>query len=232
MNQNLVVEVSDLTFKYNSNLVLNKANLTVNRGDFVGIIGANGAGKSTLLKIILGLLEPNSGEVKVLGKNIKNFQEFNKISYLSQDSAFLGEGFPATVMEVLMSSLSGSVGILKFLGKEQKNMVYNALDKVSMRGYSKKLISKLSGGERQRVMLAMALCNNPKILFLDEPTTGIDMESTKTLFTLLKKLNIENNITVIMVTHSIDYARNYFNRVLLLNNGKITHCQKGVTLHV
>lgn len=198
------IEIKDLKFGYEDTLVLDNVNMQIEKGDYVGIIGANGTGKSTLIKLILGLLPPKSGMVI---RNEKN------VGYVPQVGLSVKGDFPATVMEVVMMNLYGSIGFLKRPKKEHYQKAEQALDIVGMLDYKNRLIGKLSGGQQQRVLIAKSLVGSPDILILDEPVTGIDAKSEENLYQLLKRLNRENGITIIMVTHNILEVKNDMNKI-------------------
>ncbi len=199
-----IISIKNLCFGYENVSVLSRISLTVEHGDFVGIIGSNGAGKSTLLKLVLGLLKPESGSIELFGSNVCEFKDYNKIGYIPQNSASLAAGFPATVEEIVKANLFSQIGFLRFPTKKHTALVKRALETVGMQTYAKRMIGELSGGQQQRVMIARVLVNNPQILFLDEPTTGVDAAASEALYALLEQLNRESGITVVMVTHDVE----------------------------
>ncbi len=210
MNKN-IIDINNLNFSYNREPVLEKISLEVKKGDFIGLIGPNGSGKSTLLKIILGLLKPNSGEVTLFGTPIAKFKAWIKIGYLAQKAGFNPSGFPITVEEVL--NMTGSK-------KEEIDRVLKLTD-ISLE--RKKLLSELSGGQQQRVFIARALLNKPELLILDEPTVGIDSHSQINFYNLLRTLNQENNLTIILVSHEIDVLSKEVDKVACINKNLIYH---------
>lgn len=222
-----IIEVNNLTFGYNGKLVIKNASFSVIKGDFCGIIGANGSGKSTLIKLMLKILMPLSGEIKILGENINNFKRWDKVGYISQKANSFNGNFPATVEEVVGANLFSKIGLFKLPNKKHKEQVYHALEKVGMHDYGKKLIGNLSGGQQQRVFIARVLVSEPEILFLDEPTVGIDAKSEDAVYCLLARLNKELGITVVMVTHDIGAITAHANKLICLGeNGLITHDPK------
>jgi len=190
-------------------MVLEDVNIEIEKGDFVGIIGSNGTGKSTLIKLILGLLPPKSGKIEI---------NYDNVGYVPQAGMSVKANFPATVREVVMLNLFKEIGLFHRPNKTHTKMVEKALESVGMLDKIDKQISKLSGGQQQRVMIAKALVAMPKILILDEPTAAIDMENEHNLYTLLNKLNKENNLTIIMVTHSIESIEEYMNKIYVIKN--------------
>lgn len=215
------IEVSDLSFSYNGNKVLEDVNFTVNRGDYLGIIGSNGSGKSTLIKLILNIITPIKGEIKLLGHDIKKFSDWSKVGYVSQKASSANINFPATVEEIIEANIYRKTGKMPFSKKQMKEQVYRALEIVDMEDCGKKLIGNLSGGQQQRVFIARMLVNNPEIMFLDEPTSGIDLKSEEAVYCLLARLNNELGITVVMVTHDIGAITAHANKIAFTGNKKV-----------
>ena len=216
-----VLTLKDISFSYDDRKVLESINLSVNKGDFVGIMGVNGAGKSTLLKLILGLLSPKQGEIEILGEPMKQFKRWQRVGYLSQHVLKKHQQFPATCEEIVRANLFSQIGFLRFPTRKHQEKVRAALEAVGMAGYEKKLIYELSGGQQQRIMLAHVLVSEPELIILDEPTTGIDQEAITAFFELLKQLNEEKRMTIIMVTHEMQKSLKYINRQIYLEERKI-----------
>lgn len=217
-----VYKISNVTFSYDKKVILDNVSAEIKEGEFVSIVGENGAGKSTLMKLMLGLLRPDEGEIKILYKDIKEFNEWSSIGYVCQNAIKSNMGFPATAYEVVKANLYDDIGFLRFAKKKHKYMTVKALQEVGMEQYEKELIGNLSGGQQQRVMIARAIVNHPKILILDEPASGIDYKSKISLYSLLRKLNRSLNVTIIMVTHDSDCAADFVNRILYVKDKKIT----------
>lgn len=213
---NKIVEVNDLNFSYGKNKVLDNVSCYIREGDYTGIIGPNGSAKSTMMKLILGLLKPESGKVKLFGDDIKKFNDYEKIGYISQDVRDFNRMFPATVEEIVSLNSSGSI-----FKKDDLDKVKNALDIVDMYDFKDRKIGNLSGGQKQRVFIARAIVNNPKILFMDEPLVGVDMESQERFYKLMHKLNKEYKMTLVMVSHDIDIVARESNRLLCMNKGSL-----------
>jgi zinc transport system ATP-binding protein len=216
-----VIEVKDLSFGYGERLILENLNFSVEKGDFVGIIGPNGSGKSTFVKLLLNNIKPLRGEIKLLGQSSEKFNGWNKIGYVSQKANSFNSGFPATVEEVVRANLFSKVGLFKRVKNEHKDMVYDALKTVGMEGYKDKLIGNLSGGQQQRVFIARVLVSRPEIMFLDEPTVGIDAQTEGALYCLLGKLNSEMGITIVMISHDIGAITVHANKIACMSNKKI-----------
>lgn len=198
-----LIEVRDLSFSYGREEILNDITIEIARGDYLGIVGPNGAGKTTLLKIMLGLLNPSKGEVVLFGKNIRHFKDWPKIGYVPQKAVHFDVNFPATVQEVVLMGRYSSMGLFHAPSADDFRLVRSALEKVNMWAYKDSLIGDLSGGEQQRVFIARALAAEPEIIFLDEPTTGVDQKTQGEFYSLLKKLNEEMSLTLVLVSHDI-----------------------------
>lgn len=219
MNQpEQVVSLEKISFAYDQSLALDSVDLTVNRGDFMGVIGPNGSGKTTLLKVILGLLNPGSGQVKVFGKPPGRRPEL--VGYVPQ-YAKIDRLFPVSVLDIV---LMGRLGAAPFFGGYRASDVEaakNALDDVEMLSFSEHQLGKLSGGQRQRVLIARALANSPRLLLLDEPTSSVDPRVEKGFYSLLKKLN--ETATIILVSHDLGFVSTYVNRVACVNKQLAVH---------
>lgn len=216
-----VLKLKHISFSYEDKNILEDISLCVNKGDFVGIMGANGAGKSTLLKLILGVLSPKQGKLEILNQPIKQFKDWQKVGYLSQQVLKKNQHFPATCEEIVKANLFSKIGFLRFSTKKHSEKAKAALAAVGMAGYEKKLIYELSGGQQQRVMLAHVLVSEPEVIILDEPTTGVDQEAISAFYELLKQLNEEKQMTIIMVTHEMEKSLKYMNRRIYLQEKQI-----------
>lgn len=219
-----LIKIKNLFFKYQKTDILENVNLTIKDDDFLAIIGPNGGGKSTLLKLILGLLPLQSGKIE---KNIKNSQ----IGYVPQNTN-LNIDFPITALEVvLMGHVSSKKRIFGY-SKDEISCALESLNQVGMKDYANKKIGDLSGGQRQRVFIARALCSNPKIMLLDEPTASIDVQGQQEIYELLKELN--KSICIVVVSHDLSILLNYAKNVAHINRKLVYHSldevQKNVTL--
>lgn len=213
-----VIEVKDLCFRYSEELILHNVSFSVDKGDFLGVIGPNGSGKSTLARLLLGLLKPVSGEIRILGESIDKFKKWSKLGYMSQKAASFNTSFPATVEEIVSANLYSKVGIFRRPNKHHKEFVDNALSVVGMQDNKNKLIGNLSGGQQQRVFIARILVSQPEIVFLDEPTVGVDARSEEAVYCLLAKLNNKLGLTVVMVTHDIGAVTAHANKIACMGN--------------
>ncbi|MGO4887195.1 metal ABC transporter ATP-binding protein [Anaerobacillus sp. MEB173] len=197
--------------------VLEDITLQVPRGSFLGLVGPNGSGKSTLIKCMLHLLTPQQGTIHLFGTEIQKFKKWDKIGFVSQKANSFNSGFPATVFEVVSMGLFAKIGLFRFLKKKHKEKVKEAIEMVGMSDYLHQNIGELSGGQQQRVFIARALVSDPELLILDEPTVGVDVKSVQNFYSMLKKLNEENQITLVLVTHDIGAMTDYVTDVACLN---------------
>lgn len=205
INVENILEVENLSFSYDGKEdALQGVTLAVRRGDYVGLVGPNGAGKTTLLKIMLRLLPLSSGSVRLFGVDVREFSEWEKIGYVPQTAVHFDVNFPVSVYEVAMMGRYKSGSIFQRLRDVDRDAVKDSLTSVDMWDFRDRLIGDLSGGQQQRVFIARALVNRPEILFLDEPTTGVDKKTQDGFYSLLKKLNGESGITLVLVSHDID----------------------------
>lgn len=217
MKLQTIIEIKQITYRYEKETVLENINLTVPNGAFLAIVGPNGSGKSTLLKLILGLLKPQKGEIRLFGQELNKFKDWQQIGYVSQKANSFNTGFPATVFEVVSSGLTKKLGMFRFFKKEHTKYVYDALEAVGMREYSHRNIGELSGGQQQRVFIARALVSDPKLLILDEPTVGVDAENVNSFYHMLADLNKKKEITLLLVTHDIGTISDKVTHVACLN---------------
>ena len=212
-----IVEVDRLSYAYSGNSVLSNISFTVGEGDILGIIGPNGAGKTTLFSCMLGLRDDYTGTIKILGEDIKkkNSKVFKNIGYIPQQKT-VDQNFPATVEEIV------SLGI-NVMGKTSKEKIALALETVGLLAQKDRRVGELSGGQQQRVLIAKAMVNDPKLLILDEPATGIDLEMQNKFYSLLKKLNQENKITMIWASHDLDAVNRLATSVACINRSMFFH---------
>lgn len=221
--KNAIIELTDVNFRYEQRIVLEHINFTVKEGEFWALIGPNGSGKSTLINIILGLLEPQQGSVKLFGEDIEAFHHRERIGYVSQKSNSFNSGFPATVLEVVRSGLTRKKGLFKRFTKKDERRAMQALEIVKMESFAQKNIGQLSGGQQQRVFIARALVGEPKLLVMDEPTVGIDQQNVASFYSMLNELNGEHGIAILLVTHEIDLVTELATHVACLNRSMHFH---------
>jgi len=213
-----VIEIEGLNFAYEKDIILENINLQVEALDFLAVIGPNGGGKSTLLKLMLGLLQPKTGSIRIYGKPPSKTLSY--IGYVPQNTN-VNTDFPIKVLEVVLMGHVGEKKPLFGYGKDEISCAMGALGQVGMQAYAQSKIGDLSGGQRQRVMIARALCAHPKILILDEPTSSIDIQGQKEIYELLKMLN--QTITVIVVSHDISVILEYANKAAHINKRLAFH---------
>ncbi len=228
VNHSEVVEINNLTFGYPPNEVtdpvLCDVSLSVRQNDFLGVIGPNGGGKSTLLKIILGLCTPQSGTVRVLGTSVEKARKH--IGYVPQHANF-DKSVPVNVLDVVLMGRLGQSGWGWFYSKKDKEAAFAALEQARVADLWRRSLSALSGGQLQRVLIARALASEPKLLLLDEPTTGIDFQVIEKLVELLHQIN--QSLPIIMVSHDIGFVSTHLKRVACLNRTLVCCEAKEVT---
>ncbi len=217
-----LISLNNISFSYGDNNILEDISIDIHSGDFVGILGPNGSGKTTLLKIILGLIPPTKGEVKLFEKPLNKFTDWQKIGFVPQKATQFDAKFPITVEEVVSLGRISLRGIGVPLNSSDTEEVINALKIVDMASFAKSQISQLSGGQQQRVFIAKALVSHPKILILDEPTVGIDSASEDSFYLLLKELN-HQGITLLLVSHDTETVMKEVNKVICLNRTLCFH---------
>ncbi len=221
-----IIDVENVTFSYGNAPVLERVNLQVREGEFLGIVGPNAGGKSTLLRIILGLLQPQAGRTRVLGRRPR--QASRMIGYVPQHPSFPRD-FPITVEQVV---LLGRLGVKQsghwlgaiwpsFLGMPDRQAARWALREVEADDLADRQIASLSGGQLQRVLMARALVSDPKILILDEPTANIDQRLEGEIFDLLNAFN--TRMTILVVSHDIAFISSYVGRVACINRTLVCH---------
>ena len=198
----------NLSVGYDGKAVLQDLSFEVSAGDYLCIVGENGSGKSTLMKTILGLQNPIGGKV-LTGDGLRK----NEIGYLPQQTQ-VQKDFPASVREIVLSGCQGYCGIRPFYSKSEKRLAEENIKKMQIENLSKRCYRELSGGQQQRVLLARALCATRKILLLDEPVSGLDPKVSAQMYELIEKLNREDGITVIMISHDIGAAIRYASHIL------------------
>ncbi len=202
-----ILDCNNLTLSYDSGIAVNNVTFNLEPGDYLCIVGENGSGKSTLIKGLLGLMSAKSGSIKYNG--LKQ----NEIGYLPQQTQ-VQRNFPASVYEVVISGCLNNRGLKPFYTKKEKTRCEENMRLLGIMDLKDKSYKELSGGQQQRVLLARALCATKRMLLLDEPMTGLDPIASNELYRIIKKLNKENGITVIMVTHDISCSLHDATKVL------------------
>lgn len=208
-----LISIKNLTVTYNKKPAIKGVNLEIDEGNIIGIVGPNGAGKSTLLKAILGLLPADTGEVKILGKDIKD--SLNRVAYIPQKEQFDWD-FPINVSEVVMMGRYPYINFFSRPSEKDKEIVSQVLEKVEMKKYAQTQIRNLSGGQQQRIFLARALAQESDVYFLDEPFVGVDAKTEVAIFNLIKELKSEGK-TIMIVHHDLSKIEDYFDKLILIN---------------
>lgn len=216
------VELEGVGFRAGDVTVLEDVNLTVAPGDYLGLIGPNGAGKTSLLRIVLGLLAPTRGRVRLFGKAPATFREWGRIGYVPQ-RATMDPALPVTVAEVVTTGLGASLGWFRPLSGPGRARVREVLDQVGMRHHAATRVGALSIGQQQRVLVARALVSEPELLVLDEPTGGIDPDAQQSLYALLRHLNRERGVTLVLVSHDIAVVAREVTKLACLNRRLVFH---------
>lgn len=215
------IEVESLYFSYGDSLVLRDINFKIEKGEFVSIIGPNGSGKSTLLKNMISIYKPNKGLIKIDGKELKEYKAkelAKKVAIVLQDTNI---AYDFSVFDVVMMGRNPYLGRFQNESYKDFQIVKDSLKLTDTLHLKDKSINQISGGERQRVIIARALAQEPKIILLDEPTSHLDINHQIEILSLLKKLNTEKNMTIVIVIHDINLAARYSNKMILLNKGEI-----------
>ncbi|MFF2482030.1 metal ABC transporter ATP-binding protein [Paenibacillus sp. NPDC058071] len=220
-----IISLEGVTFSYQQQQVITGLDFSVKERDFIGLIGSNGAGKTTLLRMIVGLLKPEKGVIKLFGEPVSRFKQWERIGYVPQKNSF-NPLFPATVREVVMSGLYGRSKLFRPLNKNDQLKCDDALRTMNIENLAGKMIGQLSGGQQQRVFLARALINNPSLLILDEPTVGIDTETQEGFFNMIKHMHQHHNMTFLMVSHDMDMIRSYLGQEPAAESGKLKFYRK------
>ncbi|MGE4318341.1 MAG: metal ABC transporter ATP-binding protein [Deferribacterales bacterium] len=219
--KNIVVSVKNLNFSYGTQEVLSGINFDIREGEFLTVIGPNGGGKSTLLKILLGILKPGSGDIKIFGQRPGMSK---KVGYVPQNVT-AGRGFPITVEEAaLMGRMLVKGGRTQ---PQDREFIRGVLDELQILNVAKNRMDDLSGGQRQRVLMARALASEPELLFLDEPASSVDMEGQVRIYDLLAKLN--EKMTVVVVSHDLTIIPKYATSVACVSKTLHKHDEAEVT---
>lgn len=209
----MILDISNLSFGYDRKEIVSNLSFTVEKGDYLCIIGENGAGKTTLVKVLLGLKKPYSGII-----SFSDGLTQNEIGYLPQ-STVVQKDFPATVREIVLSGCLGRLGKRFFYDKEDHRRAEDSIRKMKIEHLADRNYRDLSGGQQQRVLLARCLCATEKLIILDEPSASLDYETTKEMYSLIGELNKEG-IAIIMISHDLDTALKQAKHILLLEENE------------
>jgi len=222
-----VISLRDVSFSYGNAPVLEDVSFDVGPLESMCIVGPNGGGKTTLVKLILGLLAPKAGEIRVFGR--APWLTRSNIGYMPQHVLYDPQ-FPVTAMDIVLMGRLGRRGFGGFFGwhgRDDRQAALESLEQVDMADFAHRPFASLSGGQRQRVLVARALCSQPELLLLDEPTSNVDTLVESHLWELLRKLN--SRMTVLMVTHDLGVVSNLVEKVICVNRRVVVHATKEVT---
>lgn len=204
----MILTVKDLDVNYGATRALKGVSFSVHAGDYIGVAGPNGAGKTTLIKAMLGLVKHAKGTVELFGECIHGFEEWFRIGYLPQSVTTFNALFPATVREVVGLGLLSREKFPKRFSSGDRGKISGALELLDIKNLEHKLVSELSGGQQQRVFLARALVASPELLILDEPGTALDPQARENFFRLLREINVNKKVTIILITHDLSDLEN------------------------
>ena len=218
-----LIDINNLSFAYDEKEILNNINLKLNEGDFLAISGENGSGKTTLVKILTKELPIKRGYVEIFGKDINDFENFQKVGYVPQLNESSNIAFPLTCREYVILNLFNSFNKFKRPTKESMKTVEDIFRILNIENLIDKPFNKLSGGQQQRVMIARCLVNNPAVLILDEPTVGIDQANKEDCLNLLSHLNKKHDLSIIIISHEMEFIKDYVNKIVVLKEGKISN---------
>lgn len=216
MHDSLDIILDNIFFAYKQRNILENVNLLIKKGEFASIVGPNGGGKTTLLKLILGLIKPDKGEIRIFGKPPDQVR--HKIGYMPQ-YAHIDMDFPATVMDVVLMGRLAKKAL--WFSKKDRIEALNAIDEVGLADFINTGFNELSGGQKQRILIARALCSSPDILLLDEPTANVDYQTEENLFSILQKLN--SKMTILLVSHDLGFVSKYVKSVICVNRRVVIH---------
>jgi zinc transport system ATP-binding protein len=206
--------------------VLEDINLELEPSDFLGLIGPNGGGKSTLLKVMLGLIKPDRGEIRIFGLTPEAAR--GRVGYMPQKTMF-DQSFPVKVLDVVLMGRYSRTGLFHRYGPEDRAAARRALEAVKMDDRAEREIGALSGGEQQRVFVARSLVSDPELLLLDEPTAGVDSAQQTEFYDLLSHLNHDLGIAIVMVSHDVTAISKYVSKIACLNQRLYYHGSKEIT---
>ena len=212
-----ILEVSNLYVNRSNSLVIEHADFTIHRGDYVGIVGPNGGGKTTLLLALLNILPRTKGTIRLFGQNIESFSDWKKVAYVPQHAINFDPHFPLAVREMVALGRVNRSNVGRALKRKDWEAVDESLDFMGLSDLANKRIGQLSGGQKQRVFVAKALVRKPEVIFLDEPVVGVDIGTQEKFYKKLSDLNLKKGITILLVTHDLTAVFCRMSKVLCMN---------------
>lgn len=214
--QTRIIEVKNLRVKYQDIEALGGVTFDINAGDYVGIVGPNGSGKTTLVKALLGLV-PFEGKVSFRGRNSTELAARPHIGYLPQKMSFIDQRFPATAREIVLSGVYCCKKFPISIDRKDYAAAKEAMSALGIANLKNRPIGRLSGGQQQRVLLARSLVHSPEMLILDEPTVALDPRSREAFYSTVQRLNMEKNVTVLLISHDIGSVGKYASKLLYID---------------
>ena len=218
-----LISVENVSFSFNGLEVIQNVSFAISPGDFMALIGPNGSGKSTLIRIIVGILKPSTGRVVIMGEELSQFTQWQRVGYVPQKATHMDPYFPASVREVVAMGLLSKKRFPRLLTRQDEAVIDRALDQVDMKALKNRRIGELSGGQQQRVFIARAIVNGPDVLFLDEPTAGVDADTQARFYEMLADLNRKEGLTIVLITHDFGIITKHVNKVACLNQRLFFH---------
>ncbi len=212
-----ILEVSDLQVNRSNSVVIEHANFTIQKGDYVGLVGPNGGGKTTLVLAILNILPRTKGIIRLFGQDIKSFSDWEKVAYVSQNAINFDAQFPLSVRELVALGRVNRSNLGRRLKEADWKAVDDILEFMGISDVANRRIGQLSGGQKQRVFVAKSLVRKPEIILLDEPIVGVDAETQEKFYKKLSDLNIEKGITILLVTHDLTAVFCRMSKVMCVN---------------
>jgi zinc transport system ATP-binding protein len=216
-----VIDLENVTFGYGDVPVVEDVSFAVEAGEFLGLLGPNGSGKTTLLALMLGLLEPDAGTVRLFGEPAHAFSDGERVGYVAQDATDVKAGMPITVREIVAMGRYPRAGLSRLSGRDRE-IATDAMERVGIADLAGRRVAQLSGGQRQRVFIARALAAEADLLVLDEPAVGVDAESRERFYDLLHDLN-ERGMTIVLIEHDIGVVTERASRIACMNREVYFH---------
>lgn len=212
-----VLEVTSLNVSRDNSLVIEDAQFTIHKGDYVGIVGPNGGGKTTLLLALLNRIPKTKGSIRLFGQNINSFSNWEKVAYVPQHAVNFDSQFPLTVKELVSLGRVNRKNLGRPLTNADWEKVKEVLEFMGISDIKDRRIGQLSGGQKQRVFVAKALVRNPEIILLDEPIVGVDTKTQEKFYKKLSELNVKKRITILLVTHDLTAVFCRMSKIMCVN---------------